>query len=637
MATMDPGKQEISLLGGILSCGICGGSKEKELKASVCLHLFCEDCLREKAGEDGAFPCPRCKKAVALPTGGVDGLENSLWVHDVRRALESRPAAPDSPPAIREGSCEHPVENARIFCENCDKAICEDCVQDPNPHKGHQVRLLSDAIKRKQGEVQTVISSCLVGVSNGGATLNKLDASDRTLRARRDKLVKEIEKEAQVLIDRIVARRERLGADVEATYNEKSRLLQEKRSETIETVAHLLHAVEKAETSCKEDNYLRLSGAKSDMIHLSQRLIHVTAEIDLDAFELGLKFTSKGIPEDEAFRIGRVEDLPVIRRVSSDSTDSRDDGPVDANENRAKNGVILNGNNNGDKNGVAENSDETVLAEHREEHCRTSDRSVMIGRAGTKQQQFNHPCGLAVSEDDVIFVADTENKRIQVLNSDGEFVRVMPTLSKTWLGRNTEHAPVWLAVSPEGNLYVTYQRKPGVDVFQEDGAFVTSFARNVKSSRVTISPLDGNMVVGSESGIRIFTSDGQAQKAFSGPAFLGGVAVSPQGDILVSDRREHCIKVYRPDGKLQRTLSGWGEKEGQCYSPRGICVDRRGNVIVADRDNGRVQMFNSSGKFLRVLGTRADGLDRPEEVALLSDGRIVVLDSVHQCLFIISP
>ncbi|XP_035671181.1 tripartite motif-containing protein 3-like [Branchiostoma floridae] len=626
MATAEP-EQEISLLGGFLSCGICGEAKEKELKASSCLHLFCGDCLRAKVGEDGTFSCPRCKKDVTLPAGGVNDLQDSLWVHDVRKAMESRPVAPDSPQAIRE-VCDHPAENARIFCENCDKAICEDCVQDPNPHKGHQVSLLSDAIKRKQGEVQTVISSCLVGVSNSGATLNNLEASDRTLRARRDKLVREIEKEAQVLIDRIVARRERLGADVEAKYNEKSRLLQEKRSETIETVANLLHAVEKAETSCneKEDNYLRLSGAKSDMIHLSQRLTHVTAEVDLDAFDLGLKFTSKGIPEDGAFRIGRVEELPVIRRVSSDSTDSLGYG----NGNR----VTINGNNNGEKNGDTEDSDDTVLAEHKE--CRTSDRSVMVGKAGTKQEQFNHPCGLAVSEDDVIFVADTDNKRIQVLNSSGEFVRVMPTLSKTWLGRNTEHEPVWLAVSAEGNLYVTYHKKSGVDVFQEDGAFVTSFARNVRSSRIAISPLDGNIVVGSESGIRIFTSDGQAQKMFSGPAFLGGVAVSPQGDILVSDRREHCVKVYRPDGKLQRTLSGWGDKAGQCYSPRGICVDRRGNVILADRDNGRVQMFNSSGKFLRVLGTRADGLDRPEEVALLSDGRIVVLDSVHQCLFFIS-
>ncbi|XP_019622988.1 PREDICTED: tripartite motif-containing protein 3-like [Branchiostoma belcheri] len=634
MATTETEQAETPLLGGFLSCGICGASKEKELKASPCLHLFCQDCLREKAGEDGTFSCPRCKKSVSLPAGGVNDLPDSLWVHDVRRALESRPAAPpDSPEAIREG-CEHPVENARIFCDNCDKAICEDCVQEPNPHKGHQVRLLSDAIKQKQGEVQTVISSCLVGVSNGGATLNKLDASDKSLRARRDKLIQEIEREAQILIDRIVARRERLGADVESKYNEKSRLLQEKRSETIETVAHLLHAVEKAETSCKEDNYLRLSGAKSDMIHLSQRLTHVTAEIDLDAFDLGLKFTSRGIPEDGVFRIGRVEELPVIRRVSSDSSDSRDDGLVDA---RPRNGVAVNGNNNGERNGEAEHSDEAVLAECQEEQCRTSDRSVMVGRAGTKQEQFNHPCGLAVSEDDVIFVADTDNKRIQVLNSGGEFVRVMPTLSKTWLGRNTEHAPVWVAIGAEGNLYVTYRRKPGVDVFQEDGAFVTSFARNVKSSRIAISPLDGHVVVASESGIRIFTSDGQAQKMFSGPAFLGGVAVSPQGDILVSDRREHCVKVYRPDGKLQRTLSGWGEKKGQCYSPRGVCVDRRGNVIVADRDNGRVQMFNSSGKFLRVLGTRADGLDRPEEVALLSDGRIVVLDSVHQCLFVITP
>ena len=50
-----------------------------------------------------------------------------------------------------------------------------------------------------------------------------------------------------------------------------------------------------------------------------------------------------------------------------------------------------------------------------------------FGRHGSKEGEFNYPCGIAVDEDDNILVADYNNNRIQKFTSDGEFLAAVGT------------------------------------------------------------------------------------------------------------------------------------------------------------------------------------------------------------------
>jgi peptidylamidoglycolate lyase len=103
------------------------------------------------------------------------------------------------------------------------------------------------------------------------------------------------------------------------------------------------------------------------------------------------------------------------------------------------------------------------------------------------------------------------------------------------------------------------------------------------------------------------------------------VAVAPDGTFYVSDGyRNSRVAKFAADGRF---VLAWGEKgtgPGQFDLPHGIALDRRGRVYVADRGNARVQIFDPSGHFLAEW--KGPGYGRPFDVAIASDGSIVIAD-----------
>ncbi|MDD6265435.1 MAG: YIP1 family protein [Clostridia bacterium] len=84
---------------------------------------------------------------------------------------------------------------------------------------------------------------------------------------------------------------------------------------------------------------------------------------------------------------------------------------------------------------------------------------------------LNAPSGMFVTED-LIYVADTENKRIVVFKTDGTFDHIVLEPSSRLMGSDAIYKPVALAVDASGNLYVvsstTYM---GIIVMDKTGKF----------------------------------------------------------------------------------------------------------------------------------------------------------------------
>ena len=58
-------------------------------------------------------------------------------------------------------------------------------------------------------------------------------------------------------------------------------------------------------------------------------------------------------------------------------------------------------------------------------------------------------------------------------------------------------------------------------------------------------------------------------------------------------------------------------------------MNKSGHVMVCDSGNYRIQVFELNGKFVGKFGTQGSNLgefNKPESVAVLSSGRIVVCD-----------
>src|SRR6266481_8742070 len=93
-----------------------------------------------------------------------------------------------------------------------------------------------------------------------------------------------------------------------------------------------------------------------------------------------------------------------------------------------------------------------------------------------------------------------------------------------------------------------------------------------------------------------------------------GLAVDGRGNIYVSDRGNHAIRVVAANGDV-RTLAGNG-KEGKSdgvgaaagfNQPIAVAIDKAGNAYVADRDNHTVRLIDPMGKVSVFAGTGVAG------------------------------
>jgi len=118
-----------------------------------------------------------------------------------------------------------------------------------------------------------------------------------------------------------------------------------------------------------------------------------------------------------------------------------------------------------------------------------------------------------------------------------------------------------------------------------------------------------------------------------------GVAVAPDGRVIVSNTRGATLSVFR-DGKLERSVGGRGSRDGEFSNPHDVEAAADGSVWVVDSGNDRVQVFDADLKHRATFGA-ALKLSGPKYIAFDGDRvwladeynhRIVLLDRAHQPL-----
>lgn len=119
-----------------------------------------------------------------------------------------------------------------------------------------------------------------------------------------------------------------------------------------------------------------------------------------------------------------------------------------------------------------------------------------------------------------------------------------------------------------------------------------------------------------------------------------GLICDNEGNIIISDRSNNRIQIYREDGTLVRKFGSYGNGPCQFNRPAGIAVDARRRLIVVDKDNHRVQILTMEGEFLRSFGEHGEKQGQfcyPWDVAVNSACEIAVTDTRNHRVQLFSP
>ena len=194
-----------------------------------------------------------------------------------------------------------------------------------------------------------------------------------------------------------------------------------------------------------------------------------------------------------------------------------------------------------------------------------------------------------------------------------------------------------VAVDSQGTVYVTQRGGSPILVFDASGAYQGALGEGLLADPSGIcTTADDHIVVADRDTHQVLKLDAQGavllrlgepgvaklHAPFNHPS---GVAVAPNGDILVADGfGNSCVHRFSADGKLLRSWGSPGAAPGQLSIPNGLWVDGQDRVYVADRDNLRLQVFDGEGGFLAEWRD----LSRPMAVWGDSAGCIYVTDQV---------
>lgn len=255
--------------------------------------------------------------------------------------------------------------------------------------------------------------------------------------------------------------------------------------------------------------------------------------------------------------------------------------------------------------------------------------------------QLNYPTGVLDDGAGNLYIADYTNNRIRQIDSGGTISTVAGTGTAGFFGDGGAataaelNAPVTVALDAGGNLYVADSANNRVRQIDTGG---------------TIATVAGN-------GTTSDCGDGGAATA-AAMSYPNGVAVDGAGNLFVADTNNHRVRKVDGAGTITTvagsgtpgyTGDGGAATAATLDTPYAVAVDGMGNLYVAEYGNDVIRKVDSGGTISTMAGNGSPGfsgdggaataaqLANPTGVILDGGGNLYIVDSYNQRVRMVDP
>ena len=271
--------------------------------------------------------------------------------------------------------------------------------------------------------------------------------------------------------------------------------------------------------------------------------------------------------------------------------------------------------------------------------------STLAGRLGVRgsqngtgiQAQFDTPCGIAIDQHENLFVSDTGNHTIRKIAPGGNVTTIAGIAGESGFANGTAStalfsSPLGIKAATNGTIFISDCGNHVIRAISRNGSVTT---------------LAGNPGIwGSDDGIG-------ASAHFNGPI---GLVLDHESNLFVSDSNNHTIRKISLAGAVT-TWAGMAGIDGCrngdartatfCY-PAELAIDHKNNLFVMDSFNHVIRRISGDRKVSIVSGIvgeygSADGINgqgrffNPYAIGINPDGSLVVADAYNQLIRKVIP
>ena len=639
-----------------VKCGNCDKSSSESSYCFQCCMFYCQECV---IGHN-IMKSYKDHRVLAL---------KDFEVKDYEDVMKRPVFCPKE---------DHNKEELKYFCKTCEMPVCQICVI--LDHGGHNMKLIKEEAEIQKSEMRSLLEKQRCNLQAKMKTVNQLDEEFAKLMQQGEDVKRDVQRLVDNLVAVIEAKKQNILSSLEKETSRSLDLVTERKTKIQRQITAI-------ESSLENADKLLTRSSNAEIVQLKKSLdaifegVSQTEPINRNTESLPAGFIFEQNPKLlETVKTDDIGTLQILQLTKANHVICEGKGIEEGMVNREAQFTLTSRNIRGKQ---CYNERDHVTVEIRDERgrecatevgindcgdglyqikytpkdegrCKVSvkvngehiDRSpftvlvkpfqfkpvLSFGERDSALKMFKNPFGLAGNARGEIAVTEFYNNRIQIFNSDGNFLR---SFDCKVLGLQV---PKGIVFHNNGNIFVgdTVGR---ILIFNGRGVYVGSFGMFGSLDNQLSDPWglsvdsDGNVIVADKgnSSIKIFSPDGEFLMKIGGQGTLKSPVHCIQYEkyLVVSDKGEHCIKVFDRNGNFQYMFGKKGSGDGEFNAPSCMAVNKSGHLMVCDECNHRVQVFELNGKFIGKFGTNGNNLGEfknPASLVILGNDRIAVSD-----------